>query len=585
MRNAAEGVLDDLAAIGPAPEFDPCWNRSRALQAEHPDFPSYLDDVESLWVAYAADLQQLKFLSDADQKISAGLVYQHIAEVFQREAEMLDTGDFDVDEDDAVSLVRTAMKYYAKSIAACPQIETSYLSLVKLYEQNDEIEKAARVMQDLIKDHPDNFEAASWMASYCLSKDNPGQAAGYLRNAQRLRPRDPLIAALTWNQKLTMARGLVLNRQFAAARQEIDDAAGLKPADTDPCALDLFRAGIELKAGNPDGAQPHLDAALAKVEEPASVWMQMSSLAAVFRLARSVRKEFDDRLSEAITNTPTSNTAGHIAGFLVRMRTSQTAYVGRAGHERILIKYLTRADRVSWQPDDLKSVCEFLRYFPAQKRFRGDLLDLGVTMFPAIPHFAYWVGMEEHSRHRTAQGELRMEELLSSAIRNHHAGPAKLTEQELKMAMTTLSMIKDHIEDRNRFGGFMTHNGADHGDMIEVDRDEDEEDFEDDADDDEESGFRMPLGMLNLLEISTEDEGTTDFGIDQNMLDSIERSMPPDIRRNLGKIAKSLGLTEAETTRRMILAMARRMQNTFRQTSRQHEEQSSESRSTSRKPS
>ena len=311
----------------------------------------------------------------------------------------------------------------------------------------------------------------------------------------------------------------------------------------------------------------------------------MSSLAAVFRLARSVRKEFDDRLSEAITNTPTSNTAGHIAGFLVRMRTSQTAYVGRAGHERILIKYLTRADRVSWQPDDLKSVCEFLRYFPAQKRFRGDLLDLGVTMFPAIPHFAYWVGMEEHSRHRTAQGELRMEELLSSAIRNHHAGPAKLTEQELKMAMTTLSMIKDHIEDRNRFGGFMTHNSADHGDMTEVDRDEDEEDFEDDADDDEESGFRMPLGMLNLLEISTEDEGTTDFGIDQNMLDSIERSMPPDIRRNLGKIAKSLGLTEAETTRRMILAMARRMQNTFRQTSRQHEEQSSESRSTSRKPS
>ena len=128
------------------------------------------------------------------------------------------------------------MKYYAKSIAACPQIETSYLSLVKLYEQNDEIEKAARVMQDLIKDHPDNFEAASWMASYCLSKDNPGQAAGYLRNAQRLRPRDPLIAALTWNQKLTMARGLVLNRQFAAARQEIDDAAGLKPADTDPVA-------------------------------------------------------------------------------------------------------------------------------------------------------------------------------------------------------------------------------------------------------------------------------------------------------------------------------------------------------------
>ena len=193
-------------------------------------------------------------------------------------------------------------------------------------------------LKDLIKDHPDNSEASSWMAGYCLSRDNPTQAADYLRNAQRLRPRDLLIAAVTWNQKLTMARGLTLNRQFAAARQEINDAAGLKPADTDPCALDLFRAGIELKAGNPDGAQPHLDAALAKVEEPASVWMQMRSSAAVFRLARSVRKEFDDRLSDAITNTPTSNAAGHIAGFLVRMRPLQTAYAGRAGHERMLIK-------------------------------------------------------------------------------------------------------------------------------------------------------------------------------------------------------------------------------------------------------
>ena len=584
VRNSSAAVLDELAAIGPAPEFDPLWNRSRALLAEHPDDPSSLDDVELKWVAYVADLQQLDFLSEAEKSISAGFVYHHIAEVFQCHAESFDTEGFDFDAEDAAiadRLVRAAIRYFERSIAVCPQLESSYLHLVKHYEQSEEIEKAAGVMKNLIKSQPDSFEAASWMASYQLSKDNPGEAAGYLRTAQRLRPRDPLIAALTWNQKLTMARGLVLKRQFEAARQEINDAAELNSADNDPCALDLFRAGIELKAGNPDGAQLHLDTALAKLEESAFIWMQMS-LAAILRLETSVRREFDDRLSKEITKPVTSDTAGRIARFLVRMRTTQTAYVGRAGHERLLTKYLKRAEEISWQAEDLKSVCEFLRYFPTQKRFRSDLLDLGVAKFPIVPHFAYWVGMELLHRQHTAQNELRIEESFSSAIRNHNSGPSKLTAQELEIAMTNLSTVKDRIEQQHRYDHFMTSeeagdfNSADGGAFGTVSGDAE--------------GFQIPPAMLQMLGMGTDEDGAADDGaaiacFEPAILAMIERSMPPDVRSTVLEIAESDGLTFQEAMLEVLAAVAKNMQHEAGETSRQRPMPSGRSRGTGRKRS
>ena len=575
VRNADARVLKDLAAIGPAPELDPCWNRSRALQAEHPNDPSDVDDIESLWVAYVEDLRQLEFLSEEDRKITAGLVYQHLADVFRLQAEMPDRDGFEFDDDDG-ELVGKAIEYYTKSRGACPQLEASYLSLVKLYEQAEQMERAAGVMKELIRHHPDSFEAACWMASYLLSKDEPGQAAVYVNTAQRLRPRDPRIAALIWDQKLTMARGLVLNCQFEAARQEINDAMGLKPVDNDPCVLDLFRAGIELKAGNPDSASQHINAALAKVEEPAFVWIQMSSFAAVFRLARGVRKQFDDRLSEEIAKTPTSDTAGRIARFLVRMKTNQTAYVGRAGHERLFIKYLTRAGKISWQPGDLKSACEFLSFFPKQKRFRCELVDRGAETFSTVPHFAFWAGMEELNRHRTEQGERRIVEMLSSAISSHKAGSAKLTEKELETAMATLSTVKDLIEQRQHVDRFFAL------DKVESEDDTDEDD-EDDEDDDGEPGFQMPLGMLELMGMNSNDDSSAEFEFDQEMLDSMERTMPPEIRRGIGQIAKNMGLSVEETMRRMILGMARRMQDAGPETSRQPRNSSSQSSKPGRK--
>ena len=145
-----------------------------------------------------------------------------------------------------------------------------------------------------------------------------------------------------------------------------------------------------------------------------------------------------------------------------------------------------RAGTIDWQPDDLRSVCEFLSYFPAQQRFRNELLELGVAKFPAIPHFAFWSSMEEFNRRRTEKAEIRVEKLLSSAISSHQAGPVKLSDKDLETAMAGLSAVREIIEHRNQFDGYMSFNSSDD--------DEESDEFDDDSDDDEENGFPMPFG-------------------------------------------------------------------------------------------
>jgi hypothetical protein len=559
VRNANGSLLNELAGIGPTPEFDPQWNRGRALLAEHPDDPSDLGDIEAHWVAYAADVQALEFLSDADRRMAQGLVYQRLADTYGNAAIRLKEDEIDEIEDDEVSfLVRKSIEFYREGIQACPQLEACYLCIVKLYEQFDQIDNAAKVMEELGSSNPNSFEAARWLASHYLSQDNPGKASLWVSAAQRLRPRDQGVAELLWNQKLTMARGLVLNRQFEAARQEINDATGLTPVGDDPCALDLFRAGIELKAGNSEAAQQHIAAAMEKVDAPAFVWMQMSSLAAVFRLAREIRKDFDDRLSGEITKKLTSETAGRIARFLIHMRATQAAYVGRASHERLFLRQLTKTKKIAWQADDLKSVCRVLKYFPAQKKFRRELLDLGVTTYPAVPQFAFWAGLEELDSSRSEAGELRMERLLSVAISTHNTGPQKLTEKELDLAMSTLASVREMIEERQEFGRY---SAFDFDDDDEFD-DDDFDPFFGEVSDEPDS--RMPAEMpiladlMDMLGLSDDDEGPEP---DEEIMKMLEQSMPPELKRQIKTFAKTLGLTEKETIRRMARKMLRTLEN------------------------
>jgi tetratricopeptide (TPR) repeat protein len=552
VRECDYDLLDEMSKIGPPPIIDPRWNRAEALLSEHPDADDSADEVESAWIAYAKDVSQLQCLREEERPIAEGLVYQRLAREFVRYADRMDTpspiGFYDQEEQE--ELRKDAAKHFRRSIEACPGLQASYLELAELHEELDEADKAARVMEKLVRQDPDCFEAVIWLAFYYLGQDEPGKSERHVETAKRLRPRDPRCITLAWNQKVTMVRCLAIKRQFEAARQEIKEAAEVAPPELEPYSLDLQRAGIEFKAKNLDAANGHVDAALAKVEEPTPVWMYMSSVAARMRVAREFKKTFDDRFKADIKKRPTSSSAGRMARFLFSMKVSKANYTGRATQEKLLIEYLRRAIEIEWDESDLRHVCRFLAQLPRQRELQSDFVDVGLQRFPHVPHFQYWAGVEQMESGPFFCDASEAMELFQEAVNLHNKGDVKLSETELEHAMSSLSIVKDYHEQAQAFAG------ASSG-YLDDEEEYDLDDYEEN-DDDDDFGFGMPIGGFDLPDGLEEglEEGLASAGIDDAKLAMLERTMPPDIRVQVEQIAVVTGVDSRQALRMMIGAMA-----------------------------
>lgn len=536
VRDADDDALAKLARIGPAPEIDPRWNRAKALLAEHPDSRTSVNGLESAWVAYAEDLGQMQCLRDTERPMAVGLVYQRLARELGRYAEDAAAsspfGDGYDDEDTLqVELRDAAARHYRESILSCPGLQASYLELAQLHEENDEVDKAAKTMEKLVRQDPECFEAVIWLAHYYLSQDNPGDSERHVKAAQRLRPRDPRCAVLAWNQKMTMIRRLAISRQFEAARQEIAQAAEMAPPSVEPYTLDLIRAGVEFKAKNLEAAHAQVDAAVAKVEQPTAIWVQMSGLAARMRVAREFKKEFDDRFKRDIAKTPTCESAGRMARFLAGIKVSKANYTGRATHERLLINYLRRAVTLPWNQFDLRSVCVFLEQLPRQNDLRRDFIQTGVEQFPRAPHFHYWAGMQEVARGPRFCNLEQAITCLQKAIDLNQTSDLKLPEGELENARSALSMVKDVQEQEQAFAA---------GSPFYLDDDEyDDDDFDDDDDDDDYAADDLPPEL------------------DDAAIAALASTMPPEIKKKMEEIARMMGVGPREAFRQLLGFMGR----------------------------
>ena len=172
----------------------------------------------------------------------------------------------------------------------CPQLSEACWGLALLHEKMEAPEKGAAVLEKLVRQEPDDYNARMWMTTHYLAQDDPGKSEHHALAAERLKPRDPRTIAMHWNQRVTMVRCLAKNRQFEAARQELAAAAKSPAPDVESYTLDTLRAAIEFKAKNMETAQHYLDAAIDRMNEPTAIWMQMSCTAARFNLSREIKR-------------------------------------------------------------------------------------------------------------------------------------------------------------------------------------------------------------------------------------------------------------------------------------------------------
>ena len=384
VRDGEYHMLHEVMRIGPAPPLDPHWDRARAMMAEHHgDYE--VSPVVDNWNAYAEKLARLECLQEHERPIAAGLVHLHVARQYARYAEDnegLSTLHPLRSGDDTVSRFRqAAARSYRKAIECSSQLTAAYHELAELHAEMDGPAKGAAVLQRLVREKPDEYDAHIWLAHYYLGRDEPGMSESHVQAAVRLKPRDGKTGVLRWNQRLTAIRCLVRKRKLEAARQETLEAEKHVSADTEPYLLDMIRASIEFKAKNESAAQQHLDTALSKVEEPTAIYAHMSCLAAQFWITPRSKERIRQSLQGGDPARADECNLRRLARFLLMLRGNQINFTGRATLERLFLKSLKRSRRVTWQEADLEAVCTFLSRYPREVALRERLLKAAVKRF------------------------------------------------------------------------------------------------------------------------------------------------------------------------------------------------------------
>ena len=444
------------------------------MVAEHPEERS-ADPVEEHWTAYAEEVAVLPCLPEDQRPIASGLVYLRLARAFVRYGRSFERPSMfaRADEEQAQTFREGAARFFRKAIERCPGLSDAYRDLARLHEDQDELPKAAAVLARLVQQDPRDFEAHVWLANHYLGQDQPDKSERHVEAVFRLKPRDPQSSDLRWSQRTTMIRCLIKQRLFEAARREWAEAAGCVPPDVEPYALDTMRAGIELKAKNLEGAQHYLDAALGKVGEPTVIWMQMSCLAARYKLPRDVRKDFDARFQAALKNPPTSETAGRLAGLLANFKSRQINYTGRATQERMLLAYLKCCDRVDWRAQDLRHVCDLLSQLPRQWELRQQFVSMAVQRFPHNLAFHAWTALIEIERGPFACDIGKATHHLDLVLKLAQQSPVSPADRKfVEDAKQTLAALHDIQEQRQRPRAFVGDHEGDWDDRYDEDDDE-----------------------------------------------------------------------------------------------------------------
>ena len=573
VRGQAGRLLRRLMAIGPAPDLDPNWNRVRALFEEQRSGEVDMDVLRPAWLAYLEDLAQVQCLSDGDRRIARALVLRRLARHCRLAGEYFNSVQ-DEDDNDGIEIsgnqeIRDAIEYYQDSIAAWPQLETSALELADVFESTGDSDSAVAVMVRLAEQNPDQFEAASWLSRYFLAQGDPGKAEPFVSTVRRLRPRDPQIADLVWQQKLAMIRHLAVKRQYDAARQAAEAAIAFMPPGAVPGTLDVLRAGIEFRAADPEAAHRFLHEAAHNLQEPTLVWLQMSSIAARLALPRGLRKEFDERLKLSLANKPCSETAGHLCRFLVEMQKTHTRYVGRATHERLVAGYLRRVPKkLRWQSADLKAACEFLAEGGSRHvLLRNEFLRIGMLQCSSCPQFFFWSAQDSLNRRSTMRSNLDLSERwLTTAVTLHESGPDKLTDEQFNVAMALLSDLRDLIDRKRRMDTFRFDDDEDFDDDDDIEDDDDDGVSDDDVEFEETETYGQggridwfgdsPQAKLGIPEPSgfslppdfLDENGCVSGENLEMMVRMFGSTMPPMVKRQIAKAARELGMSEQEAT-------------------------------------
>ena len=252
-------VFERLAKMVPGIPSDPKWNRTRFLYSIA--FKGAQELVKKAALAYIdQDLPKLTHLPQQVRDALACKIYLVCAGAEQRLEEVsgfpfsFRASGFDVKRVDG--LLRKAIQRYPtyrvahqKLIGSLEsQLESNRLSK----EEEQKLEQQIVVAQeDFVRAIPDEVETSLELIDFYLENDELEKAAALVQNLSSQRLEDPLAKALPW--KLRLREAMRLSRRktdLVLANKALDEAESVWPTWLNRNWLPFLRAGLALRSGD-----------------------------------------------------------------------------------------------------------------------------------------------------------------------------------------------------------------------------------------------------------------------------------------------------------------------------------------------
>ena len=252
-------VFERLAKMVPGIPSDPKWNRTRLLYML--DFEGAQEQLRKASLAYIdQDLPKLTHLPQSLRDALACKIYVILAEAEQKLEDnsgfpfSFRPSNFDVKRVDgqlrkAIQRYPTYRVAHEKLIDSLEsQLESNRLSK----EEEQKLEQQLVVAQEnFVRAIPDEVETALELIDFYLENDELEKAAALVQNLSSQRLEDPLAKALPWKLKLREAMRLSRRKtDLVLANKALDEAEAIWPAWLNRNWLPFLRAGLAMRGGD-----------------------------------------------------------------------------------------------------------------------------------------------------------------------------------------------------------------------------------------------------------------------------------------------------------------------------------------------
>jgi tetratricopeptide (TPR) repeat protein len=498
--------VNDFIRIAEPLPLDPKWNRLWALCWE---LVRDAHGAVAYWENYIRDIEQAANIDAVQRRRIQALVWWHIGRSLADEASH-SAPPFaeDVASDEVSRLRSRAVEALEESLRLDPARRGTHESLILLYTEWNEPDRAADAARRLLQSFPDDLQALRSLGMYHFKCNEPEEALGYARRGRALKPLDRAWVELEHGSLLGVARLRALAGQWEEGRTMFATAETLCPADAGDFTVLARRGLFELKAGEKLRSAELIETAKATLAEPAPLWLVLAIEARRYELPGARVAQFNRELRPLLRKKKSGETAGRLSELALAYQQANFDYPEKGEHLAAVVRYVGATSRTKYAEQDLVQVCQLLSETGQEPRLLAQFVRRGRRNFPRCPHFPLLVAEQELSlgplRCNLHVVRRQFELALKLADADREGRYAELS-VELKQRLASLgsfdamaSALNEHFAGSGDFGGNLAGLFNMMGALDNLDDDDGDDDGDTDDFADFEEFFRsryVPAGM------------------------------------------------------------------------------------------